>query len=88
MQRLWLYLQEMRPWITEDPRGLEVPRSRTEAQTQGPTPDAAGSPGERLRALQGTHAKRVAETESQSQALERRSEGEGKARGITGPPRP
>uniref|UniRef100_A0A452QW92 Coiled-coil domain containing 17 n=1 Tax=Ursus americanus TaxID=9643 RepID=A0A452QW92_URSAM len=47
----------------------------------GPTPEAAGSPGERLRALQGTHAKRVAATESQSRALERRSEGLAQARG-------
>nr|XP_004400734.2 PREDICTED: coiled-coil domain-containing protein 17 [Odobenus rosmarus divergens] len=74
VQRLRLYLQEMRPWIIEVSRGLEGPRSQTEVQTQGPTPEAAGSPGERLRALQGTHAKRVAETESQSRALERRSE--------------
>ncbi|XP_045655623.1 coiled-coil domain-containing protein 17 isoform X1 [Ursus americanus] len=74
VQRLWLYLQEVRPWIREVPGGLEGPRSQTEAHTQGPTPEAAGSPGERLRALQGTHAKRVAATESQSRALERRSE--------------
>nr|XP_054368864.1 coiled-coil domain-containing protein 17 [Mirounga angustirostris] len=74
VQRLRLYLQEMRPWITKVSRGLEGPRSQTEVQTQGPTPEVAGSPGERLRALQGTHAKRVAETESQSRALERRSE--------------
>ncbi|XP_073758782.1 coiled-coil domain-containing protein 17 isoform X1 [Callorhinus ursinus] len=74
VQRLRLYLQEMRPWITEVSRGLEGPRSQTEVKTQGPTPEAAGNPGERLRALQGTHAKRVAETESQSRALERRSE--------------
>ncbi|XP_077929358.1 coiled-coil domain-containing protein 17 isoform X1 [Halichoerus grypus] len=74
VQRLRLSLQEMRPWITEVSRGLEGPRSQTEVQTQGPTPEVAGSPGERLRALQGTHAKRVAETESQSRALERRSE--------------
>lgn len=80
MQRLWLYLQEVRPWIREVPGGLEGPRSQTEAHTQGPTPEAAGSPGERLRALQGTHAKRVAATESQSRALERRSEGEGEGR--------
>uniref|UniRef100_M3YNP2 Coiled-coil domain containing 17 n=1 Tax=Mustela putorius furo TaxID=9669 RepID=M3YNP2_MUSPF len=44
-----------------------------------PWPHGAGSPSERLRALQGTHAKRVAERESQSRALERRSEGEGLA---------
>ncbi|XP_045875751.1 coiled-coil domain-containing protein 17 isoform X2 [Meles meles] len=66
--------EEMRPWITEVPRGLEGSRSQTEAQTLGCTHEAAGSPSERLRALQGTHAKRVAEAESQSRALERRSE--------------
>ncbi|XP_032158613.1 uncharacterized protein LOC116567580 isoform X2 [Mustela erminea] len=66
--------EEMRPWITEVPRGLEGPRSQTEAQTGGRTHEAAGSPSERLRALQGTQAKRVAERESQSRALERRSE--------------
>ncbi|XP_072580221.1 coiled-coil domain-containing protein 17 isoform X2 [Vulpes vulpes] len=76
VQRLWLYLQDMLPWITEVPRGLEGPRR--EAPAYGPTAEAAGSPGERLRALQGTHAKRVAETESQSRALERRREGEGR----------
>lgn len=76
VQRLWLYLQDMLPWITEVPRGLEGPRR--EAPAHGPTAEAAGSPGERLRALQGTHAKRVAETESQSRALDRRREGEGR----------
>ncbi|XP_032733530.1 coiled-coil domain-containing protein 17 [Lontra canadensis] len=65
--------EEMRPWITEVPRGLEGPRNQTQAQTRS-THEAAGSPSERLRALQGTHAKQVAETESQSWALERRSE--------------
>ena len=44
--------------------------------TEGATSRTAGSPGERLRALQGTRARRVAETEAQSQALERRGEGE------------
>uniref|UniRef100_A0A8C7EUM6 Coiled-coil domain containing 17 n=1 Tax=Neovison vison TaxID=452646 RepID=A0A8C7EUM6_NEOVI len=58
----------------EVPRGLEGPRSQTEAQTGGRAHEAAGSPSERLRALQGTHAKRVAETESQNRALKRRSE--------------
>lgn len=38
------------------------------------TKETAGNPGERLRALQGTRARRVAETEAQSRALERRSE--------------
>ncbi|XP_014651977.1 PREDICTED: coiled-coil domain-containing protein 17 [Ceratotherium simum simum] len=72
--RLRLYLQEMRPKITEVPRGSEGPWRRSEAPTQGPTSEAAGSPGERLRALHGTHARRVAETEAQSRALARRDE--------------
>ncbi|KAH0504308.1 Coiled-coil domain-containing protein 17 [Microtus ochrogaster] len=42
--------------------------------TEGATSQTAGSPGERLRTLQGTRARRVAETEAQSQALERRGE--------------
>ena len=40
------------------------------------TEETAGSPGERLRVLQGTRARRMAETEAQSRALERRGEGE------------
>ncbi|KAK7803171.1 hypothetical protein U0070_005718 [Myodes glareolus] len=54
--------------------------------TEGATSRTAGSPGERLRALQGTRARRVAETEAQSQALERRGE-ELKRRllGVAGP---
>ncbi|VFV36138.1 Hypothetical predicted protein [Lynx pardinus] len=75
VQRLWLYLQEMQPWITEVPRRSEGLRRRCEALTQGPTPEAAGSPGERLWALQRTHAKRMVETKAQSLALERRNEG-------------
>ncbi|KAM8935533.1 LOW QUALITY PROTEIN: coiled-coil domain-containing protein 17 [Lycaon pictus] len=74
VQRLWLYLQDVLPWITEVPRGLEGPRREAPAHGPTATAEAAGSPGERLRALQGTHAKRVAETESQSRALERRRE--------------
>ncbi|XP_070366120.1 coiled-coil domain-containing protein 17 isoform X6 [Equus asinus] len=67
VQGLRLYLQEMRPKITEVP-------GRSEGPTQGPSSEAAGSPGERLRALHGSHARRVAETEAQSRALERRGE--------------
>ncbi|XP_057641612.1 coiled-coil domain-containing protein 17 isoform X2 [Chionomys nivalis] len=54
--------------------------------TEGATSQTAGSPGERLRTLQGTRARRVAETEAQSQALERRGE-ELKRRllGVAGP---
>ncbi|XP_040612838.1 coiled-coil domain-containing protein 17 isoform X3 [Mesocricetus auratus] len=42
--------------------------------TEGPTSQTAGSPSERLRALQGTRAKRLEETEAQSRALERRGQ--------------
>ncbi|XP_036034732.1 coiled-coil domain-containing protein 17 [Onychomys torridus] len=54
--------------------------------TAGPTSQTAESPGERLRTLQGIRARRVAETEAQSRALERRSE-ELKRRllGVAGP---
>lgn len=38
------------------------------------TEETAGSPGQRMRALQGTRARRVAETEAQSRALELRGE--------------
>nr|AAI50875.1 Ccdc17 protein [Mus musculus]AAI72023.1 Ccdc17 protein [Mus musculus] len=48
----------------------------------------AGSPGERLRVLQGTRARRMAETEAQSRALERRGEGESVAGPKGGLPRP
>ncbi|XP_019486472.1 PREDICTED: coiled-coil domain-containing protein 17 isoform X2 [Hipposideros armiger] len=67
VQRLRLYLLEMQPRITEVPRGSEAP-------TRGLTSEVAGSPGERLRTLHRTHAKRVAETEAQSRALELRGE--------------
>ncbi|XP_046325146.1 coiled-coil domain-containing protein 17 isoform X4 [Marmota monax] len=40
--------------------------------TEGPTSEVAGSPNERLQALYRTRARRVAETEAQSRALERR----------------
>ncbi|XP_008573115.1 PREDICTED: coiled-coil domain-containing protein 17 [Galeopterus variegatus] len=58
---LRLSLQEMRPWITQ---GSAAPPQPTACQ-------AAGSPGERLRALHRTRSRRVAETEAQSRALER-----------------
>ncbi|XP_024601898.1 coiled-coil domain-containing protein 17-like isoform X2 [Neophocaena asiaeorientalis asiaeorientalis] len=74
VQRLRLYLQEMRPSITEVPRGSQGPWRRSEAPTQGPSYETAGSPGERLRALHRTHARRLAETKAQSCALERRGE--------------
>lgn len=78
VQRLRLYLQEMRPSITEVLRGSQGPWRRSEAPTQGPSYETAGSPGERLRALHRTHARRLAETKAQSCALERRGEGKGK----------
>ncbi|XP_049557103.1 coiled-coil domain-containing protein 17 isoform X1 [Orcinus orca] len=74
VQRLRLYLQEMRPSITEVPRGSQGPWRRSEAPTQGPNYETAGSPGERLRALHRTHARLLAETKAQSCALERRGE--------------
>lgn len=77
VQRLRLCLQEMRPWITEIPRGPQGPWRRSEATTQSAHSKAAGSLGERLLALHWTHARRVAETAAQSWALEQRSEGEG-----------
>ncbi|XP_077647405.1 coiled-coil domain-containing protein 17 isoform X1 [Urocitellus parryii] len=40
--------------------------------TEGPTSEVAGSPNERLQALYRTRARRVAETQAQSRALERR----------------
>ncbi|XP_066125429.1 coiled-coil domain-containing protein 17 isoform X3 [Saccopteryx bilineata] len=70
VQGLRLYLQEMQPWVTVIPRGSAVPRERSEAPTQGPTSETARSPGERLRVLRRTHARRLVETEAQSRALE------------------
>ncbi|XP_028015915.2 coiled-coil domain-containing protein 17 [Eptesicus fuscus] len=69
VQGLRLYLEEMQPWITAIPR-----QSVENAPSQGPNSAAAGSPSERLRALQRTHTMRVAETEAQSLALELRGE--------------
>nr|XP_012631478.1 coiled-coil domain-containing protein 17 isoform X2 [Microcebus murinus] len=74
VQRLRLSLQEMRPWITEAPWGSAALWRRSEEPPQGPTCEAAAAPGERLRALQATRARRVAETEAQSRALERRGQ--------------
>ncbi|XP_055259677.1 coiled-coil domain-containing protein 17 isoform X1 [Moschus berezovskii] len=74
VQRLRLYLQEMRPWITEIPRGPQEPWRRSEATIQSAHSKAAGSLGERLLALHWTHASRVAETAAQSWALEQRGE--------------
>lgn len=81
VQRLRLYLQEMRPWVTEIPRGPQRPWRRSEATAQSAHSKAAGSLGERLLALHWTHARRVAETAAQSWALEQRGEGEGTERG-------
>lgn len=87
VQRLRLYLLEMQARITEVPKGLEGPWRRSEAPTRGLTSEAAGSPGERLRTLHRTHARRMAETEAQSRALELRGEGEGKVGDTRDPPR-
>lgn len=51
--------------------------TRSEARPQSPMSEAVGSPSERLRALLRTRARRVAETEAQSWALQRRGQGEG-----------
>lgn len=40
---------------------------------EDPSAEAAGSPHERLRALQGTHTRRRAQTEARGRALEQRS---------------
>lgn len=89
VQRLRLYIQEMRPWITEIPRQSKGPWRRTESPTQGPTSLATRSLGERLRALHGTHARRVAETNAHSRALERLGEGgHSRGEGTRNPPRP
>ncbi|EPQ17091.1 Coiled-coil domain-containing protein 17 [Myotis brandtii] len=74
VQGLRLYLEEMQPWITAIPRQSVEPWGRPKAPTQGPNSEAAGSPSERLRALQRTHTIRAAETEAQSLALELRGE--------------
>lgn len=55
--------------------------------TEGLTSQTTGSPSERLQALQGTRAKRVAETEAHSRALERRSQGEREGGTDAGPSR-
>uniref|UniRef100_A0A0D9S7F6 Coiled-coil domain containing 17 n=1 Tax=Chlorocebus sabaeus TaxID=60711 RepID=A0A0D9S7F6_CHLSB len=74
VQWLRLSLQEMRPWITEVPRVLAGSWTRSEARPQSPMSEAVGSPSERLRALFRTRARRVAETEAQSWALQRRGQ--------------
>ncbi|XP_033082505.1 coiled-coil domain-containing protein 17 isoform X2 [Trachypithecus francoisi] len=74
VQWLRLSLQEMRPWITEVPRVLAGSWTRSEARPQSPMSEAVGSPSERLRALLRTRARRVAETEAQSRALQRRGQ--------------
>lgn len=77
VQWLRLSLQKMRPRITGVPRESAGLLGRSEAGPQDPSNEAFGSPGERLRALHRTRARRVAETEAQRRALERRGEGEG-----------
>uniref|UniRef100_M3YNP1 Coiled-coil domain containing 17 n=1 Tax=Mustela putorius furo TaxID=9669 RepID=M3YNP1_MUSPF len=65
------------PWphvVPQEHQGLPDREASKLALKKLTEEEAAGSPSERLRALQGTHAKRVAERESQSRALERRSE--------------
>ncbi|XP_053431254.1 coiled-coil domain-containing protein 17 isoform X3 [Nycticebus coucang] len=74
VQWLRLSLQKKSPWRTEVSRESTGLWRRSEAPPQGPISEAAGSPRERLRALQATRARRVAETEAQNRALERRGE--------------
>lgn len=57
------------------------------AGPQDSTGEAPGSPGERLRALQRARAQRLAETEAQRRALERRGQGEREPE-DSGQPRP
>ncbi|XP_055986936.1 coiled-coil domain-containing protein 17 [Sorex fumeus] len=59
--------------VSEEPQGLSDQEASKGALIRL-TEEAAGSPDERLRALYGTHARRVAETEAQGAALQRRSE--------------
>ncbi|XP_040087229.1 coiled-coil domain-containing protein 17 isoform X3 [Oryx dammah] len=66
--------EELRPWVTEIPRGPQGPWRRSEETAQSAHSKAAGSLGERLLALHWTHARRVAETAAQSWALEQRGE--------------
>ncbi|XP_058159663.1 coiled-coil domain-containing protein 17 isoform X5 [Dasypus novemcinctus] len=75
VQQLRVSLQEIRSWVREVPRESEGywGRSRSEAPAQDPTSDAA-SPSERLRVLHGTYARRAAEMEVQSRALEQRGD--------------
>ncbi|XP_012577486.1 PREDICTED: coiled-coil domain-containing protein 17 [Condylura cristata] len=61
VRQLRLHLQDRQPWPTEGP-------------TQVSTSEDARSPRERLRALHQARARRLAETEAQSQVLERRGE--------------
>ncbi|EGV94589.1 Coiled-coil domain-containing protein 17 [Cricetulus griseus] len=66
--------------VAMEQRGTKVQLLRLSLQemrlwaTEGLTSQTTGSPSERLQALQGTRAKRVAETEAHSRALERRSQ--------------
>ncbi|XP_011857291.1 PREDICTED: coiled-coil domain-containing protein 17 isoform X2 [Mandrillus leucophaeus] len=66
--------EEMQPWITEVPRVLAESWTRSEARPQSPMSEAVGGPSERLRALLRTRARRVAETEAQSWALQQRGQ--------------
>ncbi|XP_045715730.1 coiled-coil domain-containing protein 17 isoform X2 [Phyllostomus hastatus] len=67
--------EEMQPGITMIPKESAGPWGHSKSPTRGPTSEAAGNPGERLRELHWNHTRRVAETEAQSRALELRSEG-------------
>ncbi|XP_028640755.1 coiled-coil domain-containing protein 17 isoform X2 [Grammomys surdaster] len=82
------------PSVTIERRGTKImaqeqSRSGQEASTSALkrlTEETAGSPGERLRALQGTRVRRLAETEAQSRALELRGEElKRRLRSVAGP---
>ncbi|XP_029417152.1 coiled-coil domain-containing protein 17 [Nannospalax galili] len=61
--------------LTEEVQLLRLSLQEMRPQVaKGSTPHTAGSPGERLRALQGTRARRLVEVETQSRILERRCE--------------
>ncbi|XP_054994384.1 coiled-coil domain-containing protein 17 [Sorex araneus] len=74
VQRLRLYLQDVQPWMKEVPGDSERPWKPSEAPTQSPASEAAGSPDERLQTPYRIHARRVAETEAQGPALQTRGE--------------
>ncbi|XP_076790510.1 coiled-coil domain-containing protein 17 isoform X2 [Arvicanthis niloticus] len=81
--------------LTPEIMAQEQSRSDQESSTSAPkrlSEETAGSPGERLRTLQGTRLRRLEETEAQRRALELRGEElKRRLRSVAGPkglPRP